>query len=92
MYGNKYKLIDIINILELIFIINMLINIYYSNTTRTQLIPTNTNQCTTIMSHIYNIIIQYIEHISSQHIKPYQLISATHIILLQYIFDYTVYI
>ena len=41
--------------------------------------------------HTY-IIIQYIEHISSQHINPYQLISATHILLLQYIFDYTVYI
>ena len=27
--------------------------------------------------HTY-IIIQYIEHISSQHINPYQLISATH--------------
>ena len=45
VYGNKYKLIDIINILELIFIINTLINIYYSNTTRTQLITTNTTQC-----------------------------------------------
>ena len=49
IYGNKYKLIDIINILELIFIINILINIYYSNTTHTQLIPTNTNQCTAII-------------------------------------------
>ena len=44
------------------------------------------------MSHIYNIIIQYVEHISSQHTNPYQLISATHIILLQYTFNYTVYI
>ena len=39
-----------------------------------------------------HIIIQYIEHISSQQINPYQLISATHIILLQYTFNYTVYI
>ena len=54
IYGNKYKLIDIINILELIFIINMLINIYYSNTTRTQLIPANTNQCTAII-HVTHI-------------------------------------
>ena len=54
IYGNKYKLIDIINILELIFIINMLINIYYSNTTYTQLIPTNTNQCTAII-HVTHI-------------------------------------
>ena len=38
--------------------------------------------------HTY-IIIQYIEHVSPQHINLYQLISATHIILLQYIFNYT---
>ena len=54
IHGNKYKLIDIINILELIFIINMLISIYYSNTTHTQLIPTNTNQCT-VIAHVTHI-------------------------------------
>ena len=65
IHGNKYKLIDIINILELIFIINMLINIYYSNTNT---YTANTNQhkpmyCNSTC-HTY-IIIQYIEHISS---------------------------
>ena len=72
----------------------MLINIYYSNTTRTQLIPTNTNQCTAII-HVthtqYNYTV-YRTYIITAHQSIPINISHTHIILLQYIFNYKVYI